>query len=117
MWIAFLLLMQSPDNPKALTERLGQLMESTAAAVPGLVKTSAVLAENTKATLAKLQASPTNLPLNYEFLQEARAYLALVDAMPKPYPLPETPPETTQPATASEDAARPDHRECSRRRA
>jgi len=91
MWIAFLLLMQSPDNPKALTERLGQLMESTAAAVPGLVKTSAVLAENTKATLAKLQASPTNLPLNYEFLQEARAYLALVDAMPKPYPLPETP--------------------------
>ena len=91
MWLALLLLLQAPENPKALTERIGQLMESTAAAVPGLVKTSAVLAENTKATLAKLQASPTNLPLTYEFLQEARAYLALVDAMPKPYPLPETP--------------------------
>jgi lysophospholipase L1-like esterase len=94
MWIALLLFLQAPaapPDPKALTERLGQLMESTAAAVPGLVKTSAVLAENTKGTLMKLQAAPTNLPLNYEFLQEARAYLALVDAMPKPYPLPETP--------------------------
>ncbi len=88
------LLMQAapaPESPKAITERIGQLMESTAAAVPGLVKTSAVLAETTKATLVKLQAAPTNLPLNYEFLQEARAYLALADAMPKPYPLPETP--------------------------
>jgi len=77
--------------PPPLTERIGQLMESTAVAVPGLVKTSAVLVENTRATLIKLQASRNNLPLNYEFLQEARAYLALVDAMPKPYPMPETP--------------------------
>ncbi len=81
----------APETPKQLTERVGQLMESTAAAVPGLVKTSAVLAEASKQTLAKLQASPNNLPLNYEFLQQARAYLALVDTMPKPYPLPETP--------------------------
>ena len=81
----------NPETPKALTERIGQLMESTAVAVPGLVKTSAVLSESSKTTLAKLQASPNNLPLNYEFLQQARAYLALVDAMPKPYPLPETP--------------------------
>jgi len=81
----------APESPKQLTERMGQLMESTAAAVPGLVKTSAVLTESSKQTLTKLQASPNNLPLNYEFLQEARAYLALVDAMPKPYPLPETP--------------------------
>lgn len=99
MLLPILLLMQAaapasapaPESPKALTERIGQLLESTAAAIPGLVKTSAVLAENTKATLTKLQAAPTNLPLNYEFLQESRAYLALVDAMPKPYPLPETP--------------------------
>lgn len=92
--IPLLFVMQAaatPESPKVLTERIGQLMESTAAAVPGLVATSAVLAENTKATLTKLQAAPTNLPLNYEFLQEVRAYLALVEAMPKPYPLPETP--------------------------
>ena len=88
----FLLAQAASQAPQTnLTERIGQLMESTAAAVPGLVKTSAVLTESARATLVKLQASQTNLPLNYEFLQEAHAYLALVDAMPKPYPLPETP--------------------------
>ena len=93
MLIPILLLAQAASQTPSpsLTERIGQLMESTAAAIPGLVKTSAVLAENSRATLTKLQASSNNLPLNYEFLQEARAYLALVDAMPKPYPLPETP--------------------------
>ncbi len=97
MLVPFLLLAQAaapatlPDDPKVLTERIGQLMESTAAAIPGLVKTSAVLNENARATREKLKLSTSNLPLNYEFLEEARAYLALVDTMPKPYPLPETP--------------------------
>ncbi len=93
MLIPFLLLAQAASQTPApsLPERISQLMESTAAAVPGLAKTSAVLAENSRATLMKLHSSSNNLPLNYEFLQEARAYLALADAMPKPYPLPETP--------------------------
>ena len=73
-----------------LTIRIGQLMESTAAVVPGMGKTSAILAENARQTLSAMQVTPNNSALTYDFLGQARGYLALLDAMPKPYPLTDT---------------------------
>jgi acyl-CoA thioesterase-1 len=72
-----------------LTTRIGQLMESTAAVVPGMAKTSAILAENAHQTLSAMKVTPNNAALTYDFLSQSRGYLALLDAMPKPYPLPD----------------------------
>ena len=72
-----------------LTNRIGQLMESTAVTVPGMVQTSAVISANAKQLLAQMQATPNNAALTYDFLGTARAYLALADAMPKPSPMPD----------------------------
>jgi lysophospholipase L1-like esterase len=72
-----------------LANRIGQLMESTAAVVPGMGKTSAIIAENARQTLSAMQVTPDSSALTYEFLSQARGYLALLDAMPKPYPLPD----------------------------
>ncbi len=79
----------APDTTQ-LADRTAQLMESTAAVVPGLGKASAPISENARQTVTALKAAPNNSTLTYQFLNQARAYLALLDAMPKPYPLPET---------------------------
>jgi acyl-CoA thioesterase-1 len=77
-------------NAGELANRIGQLMESTAAVVPGMGKASAIIAENARQTLSAMQATPNSSALTYEFFSQARGYLALLDAMPKPYPLAET---------------------------
>src|ERR1700736_5633924 len=86
----------SPTNPLLTTNdanqmatRITQLMESTAAVVPGLVKTSAVVAESAHQALTAMQVTPGNSSLTFDFLSQAHAYLSLTDAMPKPYPMPE----------------------------
>jgi lysophospholipase L1-like esterase len=95
----FALVAQSnpPANPllnandaNQLALRISQLIESTATVVPGLVKTSAIVSDNVKQSVANLKLAPNNGPATDELLTHARAYLALTDAMPKPYPMPET---------------------------
>jgi lysophospholipase L1-like esterase len=78
------------NDANQLVLRISQVMESTASVVPGLVKTSSIVSENAKQNVADLKATPNSSPLTEEFLNHARAYLALTDAMPKPYPMPET---------------------------
>jgi lysophospholipase L1-like esterase len=82
-------LLNSNDS-NALALRISQLMESTAATLPGLVQTSANLSAAAKKDVAGLQATPNNSPISFDFLNQARAYLALTDSIPKPFPMPET---------------------------
>ncbi len=77
-------------DSNALALRISQLMESTAAALPGLIQTGAILTQNAKQDVTDLQANANNGPMTFEFLTQARAYMALTDTMPKPYPMPET---------------------------
>lgn len=80
----------SAADAQKLTQRIAQLMESTAVAVPGLVQSSAVLAQNVKQAMAAMEANPQNATFGYDLLRQARAYLALSDAVPKPFPFSET---------------------------
>lgn len=73
-----------------LANRIGQLMESATAVVPGMGRTGAIIAENARQTLAAMQATPDSAAIVYEYLTEVRGYMALLDAMPKPYPLSDT---------------------------
>jgi lysophospholipase L1-like esterase len=73
-----------------LALRISQLMESTAAALPALVQTGALLTQNAKADVTAMQANANNTTLAFDFLTQARAYLALSDSIPKPFPMPET---------------------------
>jgi lysophospholipase L1-like esterase len=75
----------------ALYERVVQLIESTSAAVPGLARASAPVLENARSALEAARASSQqSSPQAYEVLSNARAYLALAESMPKPFPFPET---------------------------
>ena len=67
-----------------------QLIESTAAAVPGLVRAAAPVHENARQDLAKIEAGVAGHPgLLYDFLVDLRSYLALADSIPKPAPFPD----------------------------
>jgi len=73
-----------------LCTRVTQLIESTGVAVPGLARAGLPMLENARQALVNLQGgSPQNAVITYRFLEDARAYLALADSMPKPYPFPE----------------------------
>ncbi len=82
---------QSPPNSllsqsetQLTVTRVLQLMESTAAAVPGLVRESDPLRQNTLATATALGKSLRDTTLTLQFANEIRAYLALGDALPRP---------------------------------
>jgi len=80
------------SGPQALEqfERAAQLMESTSASAPGLARAAAPLVENARqAALTLRTLGGQNAPLTYALLTNLRAYLALADAVPKPFPLPE----------------------------
>ncbi len=70
--------------------RILQLMESTTATMPGLARAGAPVMENAKQSLKTLRgaASTQDGGFHYEFLTNVRAYLALAEAMPKPFPFP-----------------------------
>jgi len=72
-----------------LCERVVQLMDSTTLAVPGLARAAAPAIENARQTLSGLRSFQNNSALTYDFLNQARGYLALADTVPKPYPFPE----------------------------
>lgn len=71
-----------------LTTRMVQLMESTAVAVPDLIRASEPVKQNAQTTLSALSMNPQNPTLTWQFMNQIRAYLALSDSMPRPYPFP-----------------------------
>lgn len=73
----------------ALCERVVQLMESTSVAAPGLAQAGAPVLENARQGLANLRAMQGDSALVYDFLTNTRAYLAVSDLVPKPFPFPE----------------------------
>ncbi len=74
-----------PDKDTGLLgTRMVQLMESTAVAVPGLVRTSEPIRQNAETTLASLVRAPINASLTYQFMNHVRAYLALSDSLLRP---------------------------------
>ena len=81
-------LLPSPEALK-LETRAVQLMESTGVAVPGLARAGAPALENARQSLISLETAPQNAGQTYVFLNSARAYLAISDTVPKPYPFPE----------------------------
>jgi len=72
-----------------LDQRTVQLMESTGLAVPGLARAGAPALEDARQALANLETAPQNAGNTFTFLSDARAYLAISDTVPKPYPFPE----------------------------
>ena len=85
------LLAQTPaQNGVQVAERLSQLMESTASAVPGLGQASEPLRGLASSTLASLRAAPQDTALQYRFAKEVAAYLALSESFPRPDGFPPT---------------------------
>lgn len=98
LWVAFTLCAQQPPPGSALMnarevvatgQRVIQLMESTAAAVPELARAGAPLIENSRQALVNLRSNTADARASYAFLTNLRAYLALSDAVPKPFPFSE----------------------------
>ena len=78
------------SEASALYLRSLQLLESTSAAVPGLVRAAAPVLENARQARQNLETGPPgHSGLTYDLLVNLRAYMALADSMPKPYPFPE----------------------------
>ena len=81
------------NNQDALGQfsRVTQLMESTAATAPGLARAAEPVIENARQGIAALRiaASLQDGGIQYDLLANARAYLALSDSVPKPYPFPQ----------------------------
>lgn len=71
-------------------ERVVQLMESTTITVPGLARAAEPVLENTRQALTGLKSgyNPFDARQTYQFLSHVRAYQALADSIPKPYPFP-----------------------------
>ncbi len=80
----------SPKDAGSLETRMLQLVESTAVAVPGLVRASEPVKQNAEMTFSAIERSPQNAALLYQFINQVKAYLALSDSIPRPYPFPET---------------------------
>ena len=75
-----------------LDGRAVQLMESTSVAVPELARAAAPLVENARQSVITLRSTPgQNASLAYTLLTNLRAYLALADSLPKPFPFPDEP--------------------------
>jgi lysophospholipase L1-like esterase len=73
-----------------LCERSTQLMEAGGIAVPDLARAAAPVIENVRQACAQLRAKPGQGQPTYVFLMNLRAYLTLSEAVPKPFPFPET---------------------------
>src|ERR1035438_6766641 len=75
-------------DAEQLATRMLQLMESTAVAVPGLIRASQPVKQNAEETLTAIERAPRNPALMYRFINQIKAYLALSDSFPRPYPFP-----------------------------
>jgi len=101
-WLIFCALalyaQQPPATPSALLNtkqlldsysRSIQLMESTGVALPDLARAGAPLVESARQFSDNVRADPANADANYTFLANLRAFIALSDAVPKPFPFSE----------------------------
>ncbi|MEO8051558.1 MAG: GDSL-type esterase/lipase family protein [Acidobacteriota bacterium] len=83
----------SPLMPNAqvneLCGRLGELMEAGGVAIPDLQRAAAPVIENTRQNCIQLRLRPGFAQITYSLLTNLRAYLALADSVPKPFPFPE----------------------------
>ena len=93
--LAITLSAQQPESGQALMagrelldsyQRVIQLMESTTVSVPELARAGAPLIENARQAFTNVRATPADTVSNYAFLTNLRAYLALSDSVPKPFP-------------------------------
>jgi lysophospholipase L1-like esterase len=100
LWLAALALVLNaqPPEPSALLSttqllqahsRSIQLMESTGVALPELAHASASLVESARQLSDNVRADPANGPANYKFLTNLRTFIALADAVAKPFPFSE----------------------------
>jgi lysophospholipase L1-like esterase len=80
------------ETTATLATRMCQLMESTAVAVPDLIRASEPVRQLAEGTLASLKAASGNSVPVWRFIGEVKAYLALSDA----YPAPQLPPTAAQ---------------------
>ena len=69
--------------------RVTQLMESGGVAIPDLQRAAAPLIENARQACTQLQLRAGAGQPTYSLLLNLRAYLALSDAVPRPFPFPE----------------------------
>lgn len=74
----------SPEETQTTATRVLQLMESTATVVPGLVRASDPLRQNTQATAAALDKALRDPTLTLQLINGVKAYLALADSLPSP---------------------------------
>ncbi len=72
-----------------LCGRLGELMEAGGVAIPDLQRAAAPVIENTRQNCIQLRLRPARAQITYSLLTNLRAYLALADSVPKPFPFPE----------------------------
>src|SRR5207302_59019 len=72
-----------------LCGRLGELMEAGGVAIPDLQRAAAPVNENARQDCIQLRLIPGRGRTTYSLLVNLRAYLALADSVPKPFPFPE----------------------------
>ena len=92
--IAAMLPAQTPDallsdaDAGHLYKQVIELMDANGADQPELQLASAPLVAGAKNTAKALEKQPRNAPLTAQFTRQTRAFLAIADATPKPFPLP-----------------------------
>ncbi len=78
-----------PTEVNSLCLRSTQLMEAGGVAIPDLSRAAAPVIENVKQACTQLRLRPNSGQPTYALMMNVRAYLALADTVPKPYPFPE----------------------------
>jgi lysophospholipase L1-like esterase len=78
-----------PAEVNSLCVRSTQLMDAGGVAVPDLSRAAAPVIENVKQACTQLRLHPGSGAATYSLMMNVRAYLALADTVPKPYPFPE----------------------------
>ncbi len=73
----------------ALCVRSAQLMDAGGVVAPDLGRAAAPVIENVKQACTQLKLHPNGGLPTYALMMNVRTYLALTDAIPKPYPFPE----------------------------
>lgn len=81
----------NPRQTLELEDRITQLMESSAIAIPEMVRSSAPLIESARQARANLSVARggQHTGLIYSFHKNTQAFLGLADTLPKPFPFPE----------------------------
>ena len=73
-----------------LCKRSVELMEAGGVVIPDLQRASAPIVENARQACIALQERPGASQPTYSLMTNLHAYLALSDAVPKPFPFPDT---------------------------